>query len=75
MRTYASTERVGFVTLDHLWATWRSAYVGQVVDTRTLPTPEEAAGRSLFERILAGADEQGDAVSYTHLTLPTKRIV
>jgi ATP adenylyltransferase len=49
--------------LDHLWATWRSAYVGQVVDTRTLPTPEEAAGRSLFERILAGADEEGDEVA------------
>ena len=46
--------------LDHLWATWRSAYVGQVVDSRTLPTPEEADGRSLFERILAGADEEGD---------------
>jgi ATP adenylyltransferase len=49
--------------LDHLWATWRSAYVGQVADTRTLPTPEEAAGRSLFERILAGADEEGDEVA------------
>jgi ATP adenylyltransferase len=49
--------------LDHLWATWRSAYVGQVVDTRTLPTPEEAGGRSLFERILAGADEEGDDVA------------
>ena len=46
--------------LDHLWATWRSAYVTKVVDSRTLPTPEEAAGRSLFERILAGADEEGD---------------
>ncbi len=46
--------------LDHLWATWRSAYVGKVVDSRTLPSPEEAAGRSLFERILAGADEEGD---------------
>ena len=46
--------------LDHLWATWRSAYVGKVVDSRTLPTPEEADGRSLFERILAGADEEGD---------------
>lgn len=46
--------------LDHLWATWRSAYVGKVVDTRALPTPEEAGGRSLFERILAGADEEGD---------------
>jgi ATP adenylyltransferase len=46
--------------LNHLWATWRAAYVGEVVDSRTLPTPEEAAGRSLFERILAGADEDGD---------------
>jgi ATP adenylyltransferase len=48
------------VPLDHLWATWRSAYVDRVVDTRTLPTPEEAAGRTLFERVLAGADEEGD---------------
>lgn len=46
--------------LDHLWATWRSAYVGKVVDTRTLPSAEEAGGRTLFERILAGADEEGD---------------
>jgi len=46
--------------LEHLWATWRSAYVGAVVDSRTLPTPEESGGRSLFERILAGADEEGD---------------
>ena len=46
--------------LEHLWAAWRSAYVGQVVDSRTLPTPEGADGRSLFERILAGADEEGD---------------
>ena len=46
--------------LEHLWATWRSAYVGQVVDSRTLPSPEDADGRSLFERILAGADEEGD---------------
>lgn len=46
--------------LDHLWATWRSAYVGQVVDTRQLPDPDTAGGRSLFERILAGADEEGD---------------
>lgn len=46
--------------LDHLWATWRSAYVGQIVDSRTLPSVDEAAGRSLFERILAGADEEGD---------------
>ena len=46
--------------LEHLWATWRSAYVTQAVDSRALPTPGEAAGRSLFERILAGADEEGD---------------
>jgi ATP adenylyltransferase len=49
--------------LDHLWATWRSAYVGKVVDTRALPSPDEAAGRTLFERILAGADEEGDEVA------------
>lgn len=46
--------------LDHLWATWRSAYVGRIVDSRTLPTLDDSAGRSLFERILAGADEEGD---------------
>ncbi len=46
--------------LDHLWATWRSAYVNRIVDSRTLPAPEVAQGRSLFERILAGADEEGD---------------
>jgi ATP adenylyltransferase len=50
------------VPFDHLWATWRSVYVGRVVDTRTLPTDGEAEpdGRSLFERILAAADA-GDA--------------
>jgi ATP adenylyltransferase len=48
------------VPLDHLWATWRSAYVGRVVDTREHPTREEAGGRSLFERILAASDEEGD---------------
>jgi ATP adenylyltransferase len=46
--------------LDHLWATWRSAYVGKVADSRTLPTVEEAEGRSLFERILSTAAEEGD---------------
>jgi ATP adenylyltransferase len=46
--------------LDHLWATWRAAYVSKIADSRTLPSPEEADGRSLFERILAGADEEGD---------------
>lgn len=49
--------------LDHLWATWRSAYVSKLADSRTLPTPEDAAGRSLFERILAGADEEGDVAA------------
>jgi ATP adenylyltransferase len=48
------------VPLEHLWATWRSAYVTQAADSRELPTPHEAGGRSLFERILAGADEEGD---------------
>ena len=46
--------------LDHLWATWRAAYVGKIADSRTLPSSQESAGRSLFERILAGADEEGD---------------
>ncbi|MET0729082.1 MAG: HIT domain-containing protein [Acidimicrobiales bacterium] len=49
--------------LDHLWATWRSAYVGRIVDSRTLPSADQAAGRSLFERILAGADEEGDEIA------------
>jgi ATP adenylyltransferase len=49
--------------LDHLWATWRSAYVQRAADTRSLPTPDEAAGRTIFERILAGADEEGDEVA------------
>ncbi len=34
--------------------------MGQVVDTRALPTPEDAAGRTLFERILAAADDDGE---------------
>jgi ATP adenylyltransferase len=43
--------------LDHLWATWRSAYVGRVIDSRTL---DDSEGRSLFERILGEADVEGD---------------
>lgn len=45
--------------LDHLWATWRSVYIDKVTDSRTAPSIEEAAGSSLFERILAapGSDE------------------
>src|ERR1700712_935466 len=49
--------------LDHLWATWRSAYVGRVADSRTVPSTEEADGRSLFERILAAADVEGDGTA------------
>lgn len=45
--------------LDHLWATWRSAYVGGVADSRTLVGAGETEGRSLFERILAAAGETG----------------
>ena len=45
--------------LDHLWAAWRSAYVGQVSDSRTLPSPAEANGQSLFERIFAASSEHG----------------
>ncbi len=49
--------------LDHLWATWRSAYVGRVVDSRTVPSAQEADGRSLFERILAAGADEGDAAA------------
>ena len=31
-----------------------------MADSRTLPSPEEADGRSLFERILAAAADEGD---------------
>jgi diadenosine tetraphosphate (Ap4A) HIT family hydrolase len=48
------------MALEHLWATWRSTYVGRLADTRESPTPEEAGGRSLFERILAEAAAEGD---------------
>jgi ATP adenylyltransferase len=46
--------------LDHLWATWRAAYVTGAADSRTVPSDQPVDGRSLFERILAGADEEGD---------------
>lgn len=40
------------MALDHLWAAWRSAYVGAVVDSRTVvPAGDADDGRSLFERI------------------------
>jgi ATP adenylyltransferase len=44
--------------LDHLWATWRSAYVTRAVESRTLG--DDADGRTLFERILAAATDEGD---------------
>lgn len=44
--------------LDHLWATWRSAYVTRAVETRALG--DDGSGRTLFERILAEADVEGD---------------
>jgi ATP adenylyltransferase len=58
---------------DHLWATWRSAYVSGVTDGRTETTPrgddpaEDDDGRSLFERILAapGTDEEKQIVLRT----------
>ena len=50
--------------LDHLWATWRSNYVTGVADSRTTPNPEDADGRSLFERVLAadGTDDEKHVV-------------
>ncbi len=45
--------------LEHLWATWRAAYVGKVADSRTLPSSAETDGRSLFERIHAASLEEG----------------
>ncbi len=51
--------------LDHLWATWRSAYVQGVTDSRTLvPEGEPDDGRSLFERILEadGTDDEKQIV-------------
>lgn len=61
MRASTLTDVGGLaVPLDHLWATWRTAYVTQIADSRSLPSSAEAAGRSLFERILAAADLEGD---------------
>jgi ATP adenylyltransferase len=51
--------------LDHLWATWRSNYVGNISDSRQTPSADEARGRSLFERILAapGTDAEKHIVA------------
>ena len=45
--------------VDHLWATWRSAYVQGGSDRAQAVAPE-GDGRSLFERILA-AGQDGSA--------------
>jgi len=47
------------VPVDHLWATWRSAYVQGGSDRAQAVAPE-GDGRSLFERILA-AGQDGSA--------------
>lgn len=50
--------------LDHLWATWRSAYVTGISDVQTVADPDgdELAldGRSLFERILEAPGSDDD---------------
>lgn len=58
--------------LDHLWATWRSAYVTGISDTRTIDDADGTDGdaaveRSLFERILAapGSDDDKQIVLRT----------
>ncbi|MGE3618896.1 MAG: HIT domain-containing protein [Acidimicrobiia bacterium] len=48
---------------DHLWAAWRSAYVGRATDSRTVEVGGAVDGRSLFERILAEAGPDGDPES------------
>jgi ATP adenylyltransferase len=40
------------VSLDHLWAGWRTGYIDQVSNDDT-PLRSDGDGRSLFERILA----------------------
>jgi diadenosine tetraphosphate (Ap4A) HIT family hydrolase len=47
------------VPLEHLWATWRSAYVGGIGEARATRDADDDR-RSLFERILAEADHAGD---------------
>lgn len=46
------------MSLDHLWAGWRSSYIDQV--TGAAPRPTDPGEGSLFERILAhpGTDEE-----------------
>lgn len=48
--------------LEHLWATWRSSYVGGIATAQAARAAraEGDDSRSLFERILAEADRVGD---------------
>lgn len=49
------------MTLDHLWAGWRRAYIDGVVDERREPVSPGGDG-SLFERILALPDDEAFVV-------------
>jgi diadenosine tetraphosphate (Ap4A) HIT family hydrolase len=60
--------------LDHLWATWRSAYVTGLADTRTADADDEA-GTTLFERILAAAAEHGEQATLVVRRGPTCFVV
>ena len=57
------------MALDHLWATWRSAYVAGVTDAREAgaPAPVDGEDGSLFERILRapGTDDEKQIVLRT----------
>jgi len=44
------------MSLDHLWAGWRSSYISDVSADHA-PLRPDAEGRSLFERILASSDD------------------
>ena len=57
--------------LDHLWAAWRSAYVGRVVESRDVPVGGLVDGRSLFERILEEATTEGDETAGILVRRPT----
>ena len=59
--------------LDHLWATWRSAYVTGLSDTRGADGDE--SGRTLFERILDAAEHDGDDAALVVRRGPTCYVV
>jgi diadenosine tetraphosphate (Ap4A) HIT family hydrolase len=60
--------------LDHLWATWRSAYVTGLADTRDAGAGD-GAGTTLFERILAAAAEDGEQAALVVRRGPTCFVV